>query len=86
MVLCWSNHLKIGTSRVFQVCILKMEGVPFIIGSMLVESFKNRDNALTEIGSKRWIYRAVQEVEEALLPLTHYHSATGDFEEGLYEL
>ena len=64
-----------------------MDGVPFIIGSIiLIKSFKNRDNALTEIGSKRWIYGAVQEVEEALLPLTHYHSATGDFEEGLYEL
>ena len=70
----------------FRDAFFKMDGVPFIVGSILIKSFKNRDNALTEIGSKRWIYWAVQEVEEALLPLTHYHSATGDFEEGLYEL
>lgn len=60
-----------------------MVGFPSIISSLLIRSFQNRDDVRNEIAGKRWISRAADEVAEALLPLTHHHSAAEDFEEEL---
>ena len=60
--------------------------VPEIVAAHMVRSYRNRDNVLTDIGSKRWIYYTVNEVKNILIPVVQDHTALDDMEDELYTI
>ncbi len=59
--------------------------IPGIICDTLVDSYRNRDNARTEFGQKKWICDVVDSVAETLTLVTQEHDALGEMVDDLYD-